>query len=919
MSILRILPVLAPFVMASAVYAASTPPLFEKGKTQWKILLSEPGNPTISYAGSELARALNKISGAEFVIAKDPGEATNGPVIAVGVDPALAKSPESVAVVLKGNTLHLAGETPRAALYAVYTFLQDTLGVRWLWIGDDGEFMPSCTTFTLPEGLRIDWTPKMKYRGFHLCGDWYRVQDFRVWMARNFINIHRHGLGNFKDDDMLGFHKMYSSHNVALPRTVFAEHPDYFAEINGRRYPTQVCMSNPEVDKLVVGNLMKQIGKRTDLEILSLFLADNQEYCRCAQCRRKDVSTAWFDMFNRITDMIGPQKPGLKFAALAYQGYIRVPTNRIRNCEFVEYASYGRCNIHPYGTPGCQQNERVLHAMEEWRDTGLPMGNYTYEFDLFSSMNEPFLPFLSVIEDAVKTGVRLGHVAMISEIGLSPKNGPAIKVGSVHNRLPLYLYARLMRDPDRTKEEILHDWCKTAYGTAADPMYEYFILLDRSWSSLDMHRTILGGAEGVANRLFTADLRAQIETLFKKADAARGGTTNGNVTFEKQLYNVWLTHLDKDALLSLPRLKGEEAGDAFLTAQGRGAAIQGFSGLTAGWTTNALHVAGASGVTITLSTGLGGETWAFTVGTNGAQSAAHINALGVKDVVWNPEWTVAAASADPSRYSIRIPFRSIGVVPQAGDEWQVAFESQAARYPASGFAALNFCAAERTGRSIYWWTGTPAAERWSQDATKASFRLAGWEFAFVPQTNAPDAWLKTAPDAYWFRNPEGSNRVPREAWQTVRKNIGDGGLGVFMAYQNIALERYFDDPSFAVTIGSIGENPLVNRRSSYVEPGKWQLEPHNISNALRNAITPAYAVTPKVPSAWKVLARMPWSADDPAREMVYMMARPYGKGLVVVIGADARIGAVSLVDNYLANMEELRSVFTETANRDAGK
>ena len=55
----------------SALFILSTTagPLFENGKTQWRIVL--PDNPgTMKYAASELAATLKKISGADFTVQK---------------------------------------------------------------------------------------------------------------------------------------------------------------------------------------------------------------------------------------------------------------------------------------------------------------------------------------------------------------------------------------------------------------------------------------------------------------------------------------------------------------------------------------------------------------------------------------------------------------------------------------------------------------------------------------------------------------------------------------------------------------------------------------------------------------------------------------------------------------------------------
>ena len=97
---------------------------------------------------------------------------------------------------------------------------------------------------------------------------------------------------------------MYSSHNVHLPKTYFETNPEYFAEINGKRFYSQLCMSHPEVDTLVYRNFKQMLGKYPNLQILSVFPPDNQEYCRCKKCAEKDVSTAWFDFYNRLTDKL---------------------------------------------------------------------------------------------------------------------------------------------------------------------------------------------------------------------------------------------------------------------------------------------------------------------------------------------------------------------------------------------------------------------------------------------------------------------------------------------------------------------------------------------------------------------------------------------------------------------------------------
>jgi hypothetical protein len=127
---------------------------FHDGRTDWKIYLSPQAGATETFAAEELSIALKKISGADFEVlssAQVPerraiviGDLENSEV--EGRAAALKLSPgkvEQIVVCTLDGRLYLAGNQPRGALYAVYRFLQHELGVRWLWPGPEGEFMPA--------------------------------------------------------------------------------------------------------------------------------------------------------------------------------------------------------------------------------------------------------------------------------------------------------------------------------------------------------------------------------------------------------------------------------------------------------------------------------------------------------------------------------------------------------------------------------------------------------------------------------------------------------------------------------------------------------------------------------------------------------------------------------------------------------
>lgn len=831
-------------------------------------------------------------------------QATKGFTIRLFIDPKLR--PEEARVSFNGLFLELSGGDPRGVLYAVYSFLQNELGVRWLWPGADGEFMPKRASWRIPAKLDYRHTPSLEYRGFHLCGDWYKVDDFRTWMARNFVNVHRHG-GHFQQDKRGLFHHMWSSHNVHLPKSMFAEHPEYFAERDGKRIPSQVCLNHPEVDRLVLKNFEDTLAKRPDLEILSIFPSDNQEYCQCEKCRAKGVSTSWFDFYNRLTDALRKTHPKLQFSTIAYQGYMDVPKNPVRNSAFVEFASYIRCNSHPYGTPGCKPNERTLQLMKDWAATGVAMGNYGYEFDIFSGTgNVAFAPFYGLIADAVRKEVKLKHVLLMTEVGLSPRNGPPEKVSSVQNRLGEYLYARLMWDHHADWKALLKDWCDTAYGPAAAPMYEYFLTLEAAWNAMPRHAGILGSAVNYANLLLTPEVRKKAEECFLAADRALAKATaldeyvkrcGGNVNFEKVLYSQWLAFLADDHRLVVPARKDAASGDNLRF----GATVPGLnSPVRVFWNGGALYFANLSPVDsyrIELNSGVGGETWFFTYDEKTGQKQWKRSTVGVDETNWKAVW-------HNEKNMAVIPFKSLGVTPAPNDKWRIRLTVNGVAWPEKGTGALQFSPNADAGRSILWWSGSVDRDSGLHEGVRNSFEAAGWNVDFVEKPG--DQAGKTA-DVYYFRNPAWKRGCPfpESEWKLLRGRIAAGATAVFISYSSLPLEKYFGDPSFAVKIHGIGKIQLSERKSRTVYPGVWQTKPYDISRALKFAYTPAYYLVPAKPAAWRVLATLPLNGEANAPECPYLIARPYGKGLVIGISADPRISYPALISNIIANRKEL--------------
>ena len=349
-----------------ALTAAATP-LFENGKTRWQITVPEKSNAVIDYAAGELAGTLKKVSGTAFTIGKNRTKQFNIILGTPETSPEIAglqkdfKIPgaeaiDTIAVYARDNNLYLAGNNNRSVLYAVYTFLQKQLGVRWLWPGDDGEFITPLKKYTIPADLAINFTPSFRIRAISPC-HWHRHVPTEIWMARNFLN------GDSRTAairDKTGAIRTGGGHRVIVynAKKVFKSKPELFSLVGGRRDVAGYvgCWSNPEFTAQVVENVAKLIRKN-NLEILNLFPGDITLRCECEKCTvNPDRSGRWYDYYYQLITELKKQFPKLKFAGIAYQEYRALPKTEVRGLEYVEYCHYNRCYAHKITDPKCKIN-----------------------------------------------------------------------------------------------------------------------------------------------------------------------------------------------------------------------------------------------------------------------------------------------------------------------------------------------------------------------------------------------------------------------------------------------------------------------------------------------------------------------------------------------------------------------------------
>jgi len=246
--------------------------------------------------------------------------------------------PETFLVKTSDNALILAGDdggsksnARTGTLWAVYDFLQDQLGCRWIWPGEIGRVVPRRQTIQVGD-LDVQETPFIKIRDIRMT-----VQD------KHRAAYEKEGLGRLLDlgktydriseDERVWLRRMRMGRSFRLSYGhAFTDwwekyrdtHPDIFAlQPNGKRQPSKsskpefvkMCVSNPKLWELQLAPIKKYAEEGARGLWLNACENDGSGgFCTCSQCR------AWDADPNAQTAVVGTVEDGSDVDGLQGRG-----------------------------------------------------------------------------------------------------------------------------------------------------------------------------------------------------------------------------------------------------------------------------------------------------------------------------------------------------------------------------------------------------------------------------------------------------------------------------------------------------------------------------------------------------------------------------------------------------------------------
>jgi len=534
--------VLFVLLCVSGEFAAGAVTLVENRQPRAVIVTSDQPARATKFAAQILRDHIHQISGAELPIQRESALRNEQARVILGEDKSLA--PGSISLRVKGNTLTLLG-SGEGTHYAVVTFLEEKLGVRWLWPGELGKVVPQQDTIRI-EDFATTGAPQLVQRNIRnsslndrletgLKNLRFTTDDYKRQRAAAERTTAQSG-------DWFAWQKLGGTFNVAgghafghLWATYGKEHPDWFAlQPNGSRDQSRhgarsrLCKSNTELIAAIAREKIEELNRKPGLGGVSLSPNDGSvnRFCCCPKCEALDAPNGrkvkihdtehvtltdrmvyfWNAIFEEVTKV----HPKALFTVDAYSAYKSPPVLR---------------KLHPnlvVRFVQIQYTDETLRqqGLRDWDEWSRASANIYFRPNLMLAGRRTGAPFIYVHKFATDFRYLAQHGMWGTAFDSCTHNWAT-------QGLNYYVVARLHWNPDQDVDAIIDDYCRAGFGNAAKIVRRYFDKLEALTNDVAANRAALDADVDSARieplTTFTPQVLDELRALLQQARAPAAG------------------------------------------------------------------------------------------------------------------------------------------------------------------------------------------------------------------------------------------------------------------------------------------------------------------------------------------------------------------------------------------------------------
>lgn len=423
--------------------------LIQNGSSAYEIVIPHNADSLELKSSKEMQKYLQMISGVSLAIT-DEDKSTSNRRIFIGntiEGELLNAGADEIMIKVRGGDLFILGGDSRSTLYAVYEFLENYLGCRFY--APDAEIIPETNHVRITNDIDYQYTPPVTTRTVH---------SRLYYENKGFADKRR-----VTHEAFPGYVPGYGVHtfNRFVPSSKYYQsHPEYYALRDGRRIPTQLCLSNAAVLDIVKNAVASVLDHHPDLKVISVSTNDNTQYCQCESCMAiDDLEESHAGSVIDFVNKVAAAFPDMTISTLAYQYTRKAPKNiRPRENILITLASI-ECDRSAPIEEKCQDFADDLIAWGKLTDN-IRIWDYTTQFTNFLA------PFPNI------------HTLQPNIQFFRDNNAKWIFEQHSHHPSELfefrsYLTAQLLWEPDINQDSIITDFLNGFYQDAAPFIQNY--------------------------------------------------------------------------------------------------------------------------------------------------------------------------------------------------------------------------------------------------------------------------------------------------------------------------------------------------------------------------------------------------------------------------------------------------------------
>ena len=447
----------------------------------WRITVSDDATASEQYAAEEFQKWFNQATGLTLPLVAVPGNADANHTGQIAISGLPTLGAEDIQITVESEQIRIQGGKPRGVLYAVYQFLEELVGIRFLTA--DHTHIPNASTLKVPCGS-YTYSPPFSFRW-----SYYRENaENPAFAAKRKVNTvtDAENLGGKTQQQLIN----HSFHALVPYGTYGENHPEYYALVDGKRDTNthgggpQLCVTNPEVIEVAAETAIQQLTDRPGAANISVSQADTAAYCRCETCETLNEAEgtpmgSQLTFVNAVAERIEKAHPHVKVGTLAYW-YTRKPPKTIkpRHNVQIQLCSIECCTLHAIDNPDCEQNQAFCEDTNAWGKICDDIWIWNYNTN-FRSYDLPF-PNLRSIQPNVRYFLRNNAKGVFMQAN---GNGLTGEFSDLRN----YLISQLIWDPHLDADTLLNEFVNLHYEAAAPPILEYIAFLHDNAEARGLH------------------------------------------------------------------------------------------------------------------------------------------------------------------------------------------------------------------------------------------------------------------------------------------------------------------------------------------------------------------------------------------------------------------------------------------------